>query len=257
MQKSIVLTISGYTAAQICIIAILSRLGSTGLTEFFAFTAFALGLHGALLVFLLRFRHYFTDQLTGKPLTRVNTANLITLLRISSLPAVAFLLKTTDFSEMKILLPVVLALVFLTDSFDGQIARRTHQITKIGQMLDSISDYSLLVVISVVYYRNEIVPAWFFALIFLRLFSQAFGMLVFLILKRPVETKSTWGGKIAIAATMSLYVAEIIGMYLPEALSPIFSGFEYAAGIIVFVSFFEKAFIFFRHGKATKARKNN
>ena len=69
----------------------------------------------------------------------------------------------THFSEMKILLPIVLALVFLTDSFDGQIARRTNQITKIGQMLDSISDYSLLVVISVVYYRNEIVPLWFFA----------------------------------------------------------------------------------------------
>lgn len=257
MQKSIVLTISGYTAAQICIIAILSRLGATGLPEFFAFTAFALGLHGALLLFLLRFRHYFTDQRTGKPLTRVNAANLITLLRISSLPAVAFLLKNTDFSEMKVLLPIVLALVFLTDSFDGQIARRTHQITKIGQMLDSISDYSLLVVISIVYYRNQIVPPWFFALIFLRLFFQAFGMLVFLILKRPVETKSTWGGKIAIAATMSLYIAEIIGMYLPDRFAAVFTAFEYAAGGIVFISFFEKAFIFFRHGKATKALKDS
>ncbi len=254
MQKSIVLTISGYAIAQIGILAILSAQGSTGLREFFAFAAFALFLHGGLLVFLLRFKRYFKDQRTGMPLTRINTANLITLLRISSVPTVAYLLMNTRFSEMKILLPIVLALVFLTDSFDGQIARRTHQITKIGQMLDSISDYGLLVVISVVYYRNEIVPLWFFALIFLRLFLQAFGMLVFLILKRPVETKSTWGGKIAIATTMSLYVAEIVGMYLPHRFRPFFTGLEYAAGGIVFASFFEKALIFFRHGKATKTR---
>lgn len=256
MKKSIVLTVSGYALAQICLIAILANYSSAGLSGFFAFAAFAIVLHAALLFFLLHFQRYFTDQLTGTPLTRVNTANLITLLRISSVPAVSLLLKQTDFTQMKVLLPIVLIAVFLTDSFDGQIARRTHQITKIGQMLDSISDYALLVVISVVYFYNGIVPAWFFALIFLRLLLQAFGMLLFLILRRPMETKSTWGGKIAVATTMALYVAEIAGMYLSEGFQPFFEGLEYTAGAIVFLSFFEKALIFVRHNKNTKKSKN-
>ncbi len=252
MRKSIVVTVSVYACIQACLIAILSLPGSIPFREFLGFELFSAGLHAGLLFFLLRFQHYFTDQTTGLPFKRVNSASVLTLSRISCVPTVSFLLSYSDMSRMKVLLPVILAMVFLTDSFDGQIARRTHQITRIGQMLDSISDYGLLGVISVAYYRNDIVPTWFIVLIILRLFLQALGMLIFLLLKKPVETKSTWGGKIAIATTMSLYVVELARLYLPAALRPVFTGIEYAAGAIVFLSFFEKALIFFRHSKATK-----
>lgn len=251
MQKSIVLTISGYSLVQIGLIAIFAHLDNAQLSLFAFYALFTIILHVILALFLLHFRHFFSDHITGKPMTRINAANLITLMRISSVPAIAFLLRKSDTAEIKIILPVILALVFLTDTFDGQIARKRHQITRIGQMLDSISDYCLLAVISVAYLQNDIVSAWFFVLIFLRLFLQAFGMLIFLILRRPVEAKSTWGGKIAIATTMSLYLLELIRLYLPASLTAAFQYLEYAAGAIVFLSFFEKAFIFFRHSKNT------
>lgn len=252
MQKSIIATISGYSIVQIGLIAILSRLENAPLAVFAAYALFTAVLHAILALFLLRFQHYLTDQRTGLPMSRINAANLITLLRISSVPLIAFLLRKTDTAEIKLLLPVILALVFLTDSFDGQIARRRNQITRMGQMLDSISDYCLLTVISIAYLRNSIVPPWFFALIFLRLFLQALGMLVFLVLGRPIETKSTWGGKITIATTMALYIIELIRLYLSPGLMEVFKIVEYAAGAIVFLSFFEKAHVFFRHLKKTQ-----
>lgn len=254
MRKSIIATVLWYALVQIALLVILARLEGVPVRDLGFFILFIAVLHGGLTAFLLRFRHYFTDQVTGLPLERINLANLVTLLRISCVPLVAFVLRRTDTSSIKALLPIILALVFLTDSFDGQIARRLHQMTRIGQMLDSISDYSLLGVISIAFFRNQIVPPWFIVLIFARLLFQALGMLLFLILRRPVETKSTWGGKIAVATIMSLYVAELIRMYLPAHFETLFTMIEYLAAAVIFLSFFEKAFIFARHGRATKLR---
>ncbi|WP_432846260.1 CDP-alcohol phosphatidyltransferase family protein [Treponema denticola] len=110
-------------------------------------------------------------------LEKVNLANGITLLRISSVPLIAFLLKQNSIEQIKIILAVVLILVFLTDFFDGFIARKFNQETRIGRMLDSMSDYSLLALVSIVYYQLGLLPNWFFYLIFVRLMFQALGML--------------------------------------------------------------------------------
>lgn len=217
--------------------------------SFLIYGGASVSLHAILFFFLLHFRKDFYNQSTDKPLSKINMANRITLLRISSLPTIAFLLRHKEIVEIKNLLPFLLILLFLTDSFDGQIARRRKQITKMGTMLDSISDYSLLTVISIVYFRNNIVPAWFFMLIFLRLFFQAAGMLVFILMKKPVEIKSTWGGKITIATTMTLYVIELVRLFLPANYGYIFKVIEYVSGAIILVFCFEKAFIFFRQGK--------
>ena len=214
-------------------------------------------LHAFLYFFLIHFKVDFFNQSTGQPLEKVNAANRITLLRISSLPSIAFLLRHKEIIEIRMMLPVLLALVFLTDSFDGQIARRKKQCTKMGQMLDSISDYSLLAVISVVYYRNSILPRWFFYLIFCRLFLQALGMLLFIIIKKPVETRSTWGGKITVATTMTLYIMELARLYLPRDLPGVFLIVEYVAGAIILLLSFEKASIFFRQGKKLRAEGKN
>jgi CDP-diacylglycerol--glycerol-3-phosphate 3-phosphatidyltransferase len=163
------------------------------------------------------------------------------------------MLRHNEVAEIKTILPILLGLVFLTDSFDGQIARRKKQITRMGAMLDSTSDYILLGVISIVYYRHNIVPHWFFYLIILRLFLQGLGMLVFIILKKPVEIKSTWGGKITIATTMSLYVIELIKLYVPANLEFFFRIAEYASGTIILLLCFEKGLIFLRQGLKKKA----
>jgi len=168
---------------------------------------------------------------------------------------IVFLLANMELGEIKLMLPILLAAVFLTDAFDGLVARKKKQITKIGAMLDSISDYSLLAVISIVYYLHNIVPRWFFVLIFCRLFLQTLGMFVFILLKKPVSTTSTWGGKITIASTMTLYIIELVRLYLPKGIDPAFRVIEYICGALVFILYFEKALIFFHQGKQLKQER--
>ena len=252
MGKSIIRTVLCYAALQLFFIALFGPAQDVSARSIAIYGGASVLLHVLLCVFLFTFKKDFYNISTGEQLTRINAANRITLLRISSLPTIAFLLHNNDIGTIRVILPILLILVFLTDTFDGQIARRCKQITRMGSMLDSISDYSLLFVISIVYFRNSIVPHWFFYLIFLRLFLQALGMLVFIVLKKPIETKSTWGGKITIATTMTLYVTELVRLFLPANYAIIFQIAEYISGTIILALCVEKGSIFFSQGKKVK-----
>ena len=212
--------------------------------------------HSLLLFFLILYKGDFINVGTNLVLEKINLANGITLFRISSVPLIAFLLKQNSIEQIKIILAVVLILVFLTDFFDGFIARKFNQETRIGRMLDSMSDYSLLALISIVYYQLGLLPNWFFYLIFVRLMFQALGMLFFILLKFPVEIKSTRGGKITIAATMILYSLKVLQFFVPffYNFKQLFLIGEYSCGFIIFVFLFEKIFIFYDHYKKYRKR---
>ncbi len=249
MERSILKTVVLYLSIQLGFILATYCTGSVSVMTIASYIAITFIVHAGLAAFLLRFKEDFFNLSTSLPLERINLANRITLLRISTLPSMALLLQHNEVFQIRFVLPALLVLLFLTDSFDGQIARRGKQITRIGQMLDSISDYSLLGVISIVYYSNQILPGWFFTLILFRLFLQALGMFVFILVGKPLPMRSTWGGKITIATTMTLYVAEVLKFYTPTSAARVFTVVEYVAGAIIVACSFEKAAIFFRQGK--------
>jgi CDP-diacylglycerol--glycerol-3-phosphate 3-phosphatidyltransferase len=249
MERSIIKTVLFYLAIQLTLISdtLLSREAS--FASVVRFLALTVAVHASLAAFLLRFKSEFYNISTQSQLKRINMANRITLLRISSLPTVAYILQHEEVFQIKFVLPALLIMVFLTDSFDGQIARRGKQITRMGQMLDSISDYCLLGVISIIYFSNQLLPPWFFGLVLFRLFLQAAGMLVFILLDKPLPMKSTWGGKITIAAIMTLYALEVFKLYLPASFLPAFTILEYAAGGLILLLSFEKIGIFLKQIK--------
>ncbi len=258
MERSILKTVVLYLSIQLVFIVATYSTGNVTSGTIAAYAVITIIVHASLAAFLLRFREDFFNLSTSQPLTKINVANRITLLRISTLPSIALLLQHNEVFQIRFVLPALLVILFLTDSFDGQIARRGKQITRIGQMLDSISDYSLLGVISIVYFTNEILPGWFFAVILIRLFLQALGMFIFILLGRPLPMQSTWGGKITIATTMTLYVVEVLKFYTPSSTARAFIVAEYVAGAIIVAFSFEKAAIFFRQGKkVTDARKES
>lgn len=62
--------------------------------------------------------------------------NLLSVIRILLTPVFAYLF----FNDMKIEAVAVLAFSALTDTFDGQIARRFNQISALGKILDPVAD---------------------------------------------------------------------------------------------------------------------
>ncbi len=213
--------------------------------------------HIILLQFLMLYKNEFVNTNTGEKLEKINLANTITLARLSSVPLVAFLLKNHSTEGIKFILAVVLLLMFLTDFFDGLIARKCKQETFIGRMLDPAADYSLLLLLSMLYYEMSLLPNWFFFLIFTRLILQAFGAIVFVIIDYPMEPRSTIGGKITVATTMVLYMVKLIEFFVPFSqglLNAVYIA-EYVCGAVIFVFTFEKLNIMYKHYKEYRNKK--
>jgi cardiolipin synthase len=82
--------------------------------------------------------------------------NLLSLLRLLALPLIH-----VDLVEGRIVRAlVVLAVVSATDWFDGYLARRLDQASRLGKLLDPLSDRLLFVVVGVGMVRGGLLPLW-------------------------------------------------------------------------------------------------
>jgi len=105
----------------------------------------------------------------------VNLPNFLTLLRIFIVPLLVVVL-LTPFSESfgvpRHILGVAIFLgAALTDYFDGKIARRRDQVTRLGQLLDPIADKLLISAALISLVENQLAPAWAVVIIIGREFA--------------------------------------------------------------------------------------
>ncbi len=230
-----------------CLIFAAFALGAGFLKRFWMpFVLTSLGLHGLLyflmLVFLLDFRKEATGDLVGS----MNLANRITLLRVSTLPTLLYLVIAAKSYKIRYPLLVLVVFIFATDFLDGYVSRKGNEVTKVGRMMDSASDYSLLIVLSVVFYYYKIIPEWFLMLVLLRLGIQMLLMAVLIAVKKRIEPTSTLMGKVAVASIMVVYSVEVLTLivnWVPELVT---SGLEWIAAAIVVASIGDKIFTFAR-----------
>jgi phosphatidylglycerophosphate synthase len=212
--------------------------------------------HAFLLVMLLIFKADFVIEPSGQKLTRVNVANKITLFRVTTLPTLLVLIMAAKEYRIRIPLLALVILVFLSDFADGYVSRRAGQVTRVGRMMDSASDYSLLVVLTVVFYYFKLVPLWFFILVIGRLFLQTALMGILIVVKRHIEPKTTMMGKVAVASIMVLYAVEVgrIAFSLQRTLP--FMVLEWLAGAIILASMADKVVAFVRElGKVGQEKR--
>lgn len=241
LSRSIYLSVAGFFAFQALLFLIFFRVYrfSGGYIRLFLFTTAVF--HLAILAFLLAFRKDFALVEGGRSLARVNLANEVTLARMSTLPTLLILIVASKEYTIQTPLLVLVALVFVTDFADGWISRASRQVTFMGRMLDAISDYCVLIVLSIVFYYYELIPGWFFWIVIFRLVFQGAGMAFLLMARRAIRTQSTLMGKAAIFSTMALYTFAVLRVVVRWDLPWVWKSLEYAAGAIVFISIFEKA----------------
>lgn len=91
--------------------------------------------------------------------------NMLSVIRLLTIPLFAWLALGPQEDALAAL---VLALGGATDFFDGMLARRWNQVTRLGQLLDPIADRLSTVTVLVVFLIRDIVPLWFVALLVLR-----------------------------------------------------------------------------------------
>ncbi len=245
LRRSILFTTSVFFIAQCVLFLIFAVVAKFANRYWSVFLPLSAGFHIFLLILLLLFQEDFVIETTGKKLDHVNLANVITLSRVSTMPTLLMLVIAAKHYKIRFPLLIIVALIFLTDFFDGRISRKTNQVTRVGRMMDSASDYSLLVVLSVIFRYYSLIPGWFFVLVLVRLSIQAVMMGVLIVVKRRIEPKSTLMGKVTVASIMVLYTLEIIKLILQTSPQLIFRIAEWIVAIIIVLGIFDKIVSFF------------
>ncbi|HEY8901608.1 MAG TPA: CDP-diacylglycerol--glycerol-3-phosphate 3-phosphatidyltransferase [Chthoniobacterales bacterium] len=126
----------------------------------------------------------------------------------------------------------------VTDAFDGMIARRLHQESKLGALLDPIADKGLLltaiITLSVSPWHYAL-PLWFPVLVIARDAVIVLGCVAMRMVQDHLEVRPSFAGKAATALQM---VAVAWAMFQ----IPYLEGPVWAAGFFTFVSGIEYVF---------------
>jgi phosphatidylglycerophosphate synthase len=220
------------------------------------FLVLALVYHAFLTELLLARRGDFRIESSGQPLARVNLANKLTYIRLSSLPTIVFLvIQAPDVpASLPVILPFI-CLVFATDFLDGMAARRRGEITFVGRYLDSASDYLTIIAITIVLYYFGMLVLWFLVLVLVRLVFFAVGMALLAVREGKANPLVTFTGKASIFSLMVLYAMEIARLFsVPwigdETVVRIVS---YVVAVIVAASMVDKAVFLARRFKEITA----
>ncbi len=247
LRKKIIFLVGSLFLIQTAIFAVILLAYGIDLAKLWVFTGVCALYHAGLSLFLVLRSDDFRIEGAAEPLEKVNLANILTIVRLSSIPSALFLIL---FSRKIELLPVALpylGIVFITDFFDGMVARRRKELTVLGRYLDSVSDYLIIIATSIIFYSFALIPLWFFMLIIARLVLFAFGMGMAALKQGKARPMSTFFGKASIFATMFLYLMEVAEYFQIPVIgaSPVVRIFEFIAAGIIAVSFVDKA-IFLR-----------
>jgi CDP-diacylglycerol--glycerol-3-phosphate 3-phosphatidyltransferase len=109
------------------------------------------------------------DRLTTAPEERemVNLPNAITLLRVSILPVLFFLLLSPG-RWWSLVIAVLFIMAALTDLLDGYVARKYHIVTSLGKFLDPVADKLIVNTAMILMIPIGRIPAWIVAIIIIR-----------------------------------------------------------------------------------------
>ncbi len=127
--------------------------------------------------------------------------NLVTMVRLACIPLYVWLLFGPDRQTAA---AVLLALLGATDWVDGYVARRFHQVSTVGKILDPVADRVLVVTAIITIMIQGAVPVWFGAATLLREVVVS-GAVLLLASLGAARIDVLWVGKAGTFALMSAY----------------------------------------------------
>lgn len=155
----------------------------------------------------------------------MNLPNILTLGRIAAVPAFALLLlyHGAGFHEgvpsawLRHLATAIFFAAVFTDALDGYIARRFHQKTRLGTILDPLADKLLLVTALILLSWNRghafpQIPLWFPVLVLSRDILVMLGIAVIFMLGRGLEVRTHWTGKVSTGLQMAALALVLLGV---------------------------------------------
>lgn len=130
-----------------------------------------------------------TEQVTNRIFT---LANVISFIRLLMVPAYLVLL----LNGYDIIATILFAAAAMTDFLDGQIARRTHTVSKLGQLLDPAVDRILMITGVLGIFLVGRIPLWIIVVVLARDLLMLIGGGI-LLTKYKIRIPVIYPGKVA------------------------------------------------------------
>jgi cardiolipin synthase len=156
------------------------------------------------------------ETLAGQPLRPFTIPNAIGITRLALLPVFVIVALMDDDGRSTAAF-VIYAVVAGTDYLDGMAARITGQYSRLGTLLDPLTDRALVISGAIVAWKFDLLPRWALAV----LAGRELLMLVLtrVAMKRGIELEVKMLGRWAVWPTMAaLALSLVTGGPVPEAL---------------------------------------
>jgi phosphatidylglycerophosphate synthase len=145
----------------------------------------------------------------GSPLNPWTIPNAIGFTRLALIPVFLIVALTSD-SGVDALAATLFAVIGWGDYADGIAARVTRQYSRLGALMDPVTDRLLIVSGAVVCWRFDLLPRWALAVLAAReLAMLAIGRYG---LRRGVDLKINWPGRLAVAPVMGSFFFAMVGL---------------------------------------------
>jgi cardiolipin synthase len=156
------------------------------------------------------------ETLSGQPLNPWTIPNAIGIARLARLPVVRGVALSSGDGRSTTAF-VIYTFVACTDYLDGMAARITGQYSRLGTLLDPLTDRTLVISGAIVCWKFDLLPRWALAV----LAGRELLMLVLtrVAMKRGIELQVKMLGRWAVWPTMAaLALAILTGGWVEEAL---------------------------------------
>jgi cardiolipin synthase len=156
------------------------------------------------------------ETLSGQPLNPWTIPNAIGVTRLALLPVFLIVALSSDDGHSTTAF-VIYAFVACTDYLDGMAARITGQYSRLGTLLDPLTDRTLVISGAIVCWKFDLLPRWALAVLAAR--ELLMLVLTRIALKRGIELQVKMLGRWAVWPVMSaLALALLTDGWVPEAL---------------------------------------
>jgi len=136
-------------------------------------------------------------------------SNLLSFSRIVLLVPLAFFL-LGDAPNSRIWAAAVVLVAGLTDFFDGFVARRLHQVTDLGKILDPVADKIAAGGSAILLLMIDAIPLWYVVVVISRDLVILLGS-IYIRSRKNVIAQSNWPGKIAVTAIAVVVLLSVLG----------------------------------------------
>jgi cardiolipin synthase (CMP-forming) len=149
------------------------------------------------------------QTLAGQPLRPWTIPNAIGFTRLALIPVFLVVALSSE-DGVDALAATLFAVIGWGDYADGIAARVTRQYSRLGTLMDPVTDRLLVVCGVVVCWRFDLLPRWALAILVAReLFMVALGRYG---LTRGVELRINWPGRVSVAPLMGALFFAMVGL---------------------------------------------